>query len=54
MFNPGDEASYREVISRWVVMLLVLLDEVAADTASHALEERGARKILANVNYKSS
>ncbi len=30
MYNPVAEAEYREVISRWVVILLILLDEVAA------------------------
>ena len=30
MFNPMDKAAYREVISRWVVLLLVLLEKVAA------------------------
>jgi hypothetical protein len=35
-FNPVGAAAYREVISRWVVILLVLLENVAESSAHEA------------------
>lgn len=36
MFNPVDETAYREVISRWLVILMVILDKVAEESRQEA------------------